>query len=141
MNHQIAFATGFQEVQCLMYYDCPVLSHYRDDKGVDYIMIWADVEENVDFCHVIEISAENLIAYKNNEITARQVIELSPAIWYCTGQFIRGMDNIAYGERIAQDDIPESRRPTADSYLKPKEPITDTEQTLPVSPDDAESMS
>ena len=50
-------------------------------------------------------------------------------------------NNVHQVECLMYHDGPVAARPTANSYLYVKEPITSQEQTLPVSPGDAENTS
>jgi hypothetical protein len=133
MNTQ--FATGLNEVQNLMWYDGPILSHYRDDQDRDWIVVWADLFKApdgtvVDIWHAVSINKGDLEAYLKNEITLLQVEERAEAIYVCSGF----PEETTVGELTPFAEIPEDRKPTVDSFLGPYAPLTKTEGDAPSSP-------
>lgn len=130
------FATGLKEVHCLMWYDGPILSHYRDDAGRDWIVVWADLFNApdgtvVDIWHAVSITKADLESYYKNEITLLQVEERATEIYVCNGF----PEETTVGELTPFVEIPEDRRPTADSFLGPFVPYTYGRGGAPSSPD------
>lgn len=139
-NPEIVFATGLVEVECLYYYDGPLLSHYRDAGGQDYIMMWTDIDEEFEYWFAVQITPEDLKAYFTDQITSLQVLERAAVIYDCKAPFISD-ENSGTGKIIAFADIPQEQRPTADSWLRLSKYLTATESSAPATPGDAEPTS
>lgn len=135
MNTQ--FATCLKEVHCLMWYDGPILSHYRDDQGRDWLVVWTDFTETEELWHAVLVSKADLEAYYKNEITLLQVEERSLEIYTCSGF----PEETSVGVLTPFSEIPEVRRPTADSFLGPFVPYTYGRGDAPSSPDVAGTVS
>lgn len=112
------FALNLQEVKNLLWYDGPVISHYRDGEQ-DYIVIWVDVDIDTDiqYWYSVAISRNNLDAYVFGYISLYEVLKLSTEIYSCVGVFV-DEENAAHGTLIQFDDIPKEKLPTKDSFLQ-----------------------
>jgi len=127
---KIKFAENLEEVQCLMWYDGPMMSVYRDTPTNRlFLIIWCDIlDDGTWVSHAIEMSQETHDLHMTNQITSRQVMERSPTIWLCESF------DLGIGEHVLYSQIPEDRRPTEDSFLGPYGTTTGPVAVSPASP-------
>jgi hypothetical protein len=111
------FTQRLKEVECLMWYDGPLLVHYRDGKQ-DYVAVIADFVGNIDHWHVIKVEEHDMKSYMKNKVTLLQLMERSPAIYHCVGNWLNA--GVAVGDPIPFASIPSDRRPSAKSFLRTK---------------------
>lgn len=111
------FAQRLKEVECLMWYDGPLLVHYRDGKQ-DYVAIIADIVDGLDNWHVIQTSEPDMKLYRKNKVTLLQLMERSSGIYFCQGNWLN--NGVAVGDQIPLSAIPNDSRPTEKSFLRPK---------------------
>ena len=109
------FTQRLKEVDCLMWYDGPLLVHYRDGKQ-DYVAVIVDIVGNVDAWHVIKVEEHDMRAYRKNKVSLLQLMERSPAIHRCVGAWLN--NGVAVGDPVPFSSIPNDERPTSKSFLK-----------------------
>jgi hypothetical protein len=109
------FTQRLKEVDCLMWYDGPLLVHYRDGKQ-DYIAVIVDIVNNVDSWHVIKADEHNTKLYRKNKISLLTLMERAPEIYRCTGAWLN--NGVAVGDPIPFSAIPHDERPSAKSFIK-----------------------
>ena len=132
------FANNMVPVETLMWYDGPIIVHYRDDKH-DFLMLWSDVEwkssqEQTLFYLVCHVTRNDMAAYLANKITTLSLMKRSMAIYECVEQAIpdktavngvrwtHWLENgVATGRRVEFNSIPADSLPSKNSYLRPKE--------------------
>lgn len=139
----LKFADGFHEVECLLYYDGPLVSHYRDSNGADYIVAWTDLGEEYDYWYAIEVPTPALAQFGRNQLSLRQLMEQAPRMYECKTRF--GVDDIhnspvgtVYGFLVTWDNVPIDRRPSVDSFMFPNEPYVPPVKIELGAPDDTE---
>ena len=111
------FTQRMKEVECLMWYDGPMLVHYRDGKQ-DYIAVIADIENGIDNWHVIQVSETDMKLYRKNKVTLLQLMERSSGIYFCRGNWLNG--GVSVGDLIPLSAIAVDCRPTDKSFLRRK---------------------
>jgi hypothetical protein len=109
------FTQRLKEVKCLMWYDGPMLVHYRDGKR-DYLAVIVDYVDNIDHWHVIEVAEHDMRSYMKNKVTLLQLMERSPAIHRCVGSWLNG--GVAVGDPVPFSSIPNDERPSDKSFLR-----------------------
>lgn len=97
------------------YYDGPVVALYELN-GKKYIGIWvATTDLNVDTWLVGEIDDATLSAFSANQVSLREVLECSPALY-------KGETSCLYlvepMRQVSWADVPEEQKPHPDSYLQ-----------------------
>jgi hypothetical protein len=110
------FTQNLKDIECLMWYDGPMLVHYRDGKQ-DYIAIIADIVDGIDNWHMIQVNEQDIKLYLKNKVTLLQLMERSSGIYFCRGNWLN--DGVAVGDPIPLSAIPVSHRPTSRSFLRP----------------------
>ena len=68
-------ATGLIKVFDLLEYDGPVLSHFKDERGNNFLFYWVDNNANVNRWLVWRITSLQLYHYLRNEISLKDVME------------------------------------------------------------------
>lgn len=96
----------------LIYFDGPLLSHFKSKTGGDYFYYWCDVDENYNRWLVFEV--ENLYQYLTGEVSLRELIEDANPIY-----IVDIDDDLQYHRNIRlAGSLPESYLPDADSYYE-----------------------
>jgi hypothetical protein len=68
-------AVGLQKVFDLLEYDGPILSHFKDERGQNFLFYWVDNDERVNRWLVWRVTDLQLYRYLRNEISLKEVME------------------------------------------------------------------
>ena len=112
------FATALTHVETLSYYDRPLLEHWKDTNGQDFLMVWHD--ENQDFVtwYAVPVSPENLAKFLERDldkaIDLRQIFFATPTVWRIEANSF--VYDVTQGVALAPANIPNDLLPGDGSY-------------------------
>ena len=148
---------NFIHIEDLLYYDGPLLSHYKAG-GQDWLVVWYDrvptgtmrfipelgieVEVHLYLHHAFPITAENFVKVTaapstGNAITLREAMESATAMYRVEDDGLYRDDHELHGELVQFKDIPEDGLPTVGSYVvfeSNEAPLTSADSVQPGSP-------
>ena len=117
----LKFADGFHEVLCLLYYDGPLLSYYRDTIGRHFLVLWVDEVGDDWIYYAMEFQTDDLAKYFKDELDLLGLMERAVSIHECVDNFVD--TDGAVGKKIEFTDIPEDRKPKPDAFCEVPEAI------------------
>jgi len=76
--------TDLKRVADLIYYDGPIVSHFKNQPGDDYLYCWSDSDEHYNRWLIFRVSRQALNDYLTQQLTLRDLM-LNPAdrFLYC----------------------------------------------------------
>ncbi|MCT3758327.1 hypothetical protein HZQ19_01255 [Elizabethkingia anophelis] len=100
----------------LIAFEAPLLSHFYDENGKNYLLNWLDSNDIVNRWLLFEIQQIDLFDYFSQKKSLRNLIKESEEIVY----FIDIDDNINYNQIILsnKNDIPNNYLPEKDSFFE-----------------------
>lgn len=119
MSTNTTFATDLAEVECIFYYDGPLLTHERDDQGRDWLMLLVDTETVptangpmlTEVWLAIQPAPGVVSRYLASEVSLREAMRTATSIYRCDAKPTGAGSLVAYG------DLPEDLLPTDDSFI------------------------
>lgn len=115
-NTEMNFA-GFKKVSDLIYFDGPLLSHYIDHNGDNYLFMWIDSNSSFNRWLYFRIDNNTLSLYLAKELSLREVI-IRQANPICFMVDIDNQVNYHNNKVIIWDNFPMDLLPDADSYYE-----------------------
>lgn len=152
------FATQLTHVETLSYYDRPLLEHWRDTNGQDFLMVWQDESQESVTWYAVPVNPETLAKFLEHDldmaITLREVILAAPTIWRVEANSF--VYDVTEGVALTPAAIPEDHMPLDGSYchvdtytdwevrraagLQGEAPINIIDPVEPASPDEVETV-
>lgn len=116
------FANTLTAIECLSYYDRPLLMQFVDPStGVFWLAAWIDESPETVQWHMIQVSAKDMVRLLSKDyktaLTLRQAIERSPAVYRCSANTF-DYGSITEGELITPASISEEAMPSDGSYVR-----------------------
>ncbi|GBC61773.1 hypothetical protein DENIS_2735 [Desulfonema ishimotonii] len=104
------------KVADLIYFDGPLLSHFKNKNSENYLYYWCDAD-NLNRWLIFRVSSQDLTLYLNKEITLYELI-INPIDGFLYSVDID--ENMEYRNifMVQPDDLPESYIPEIDSYYE-----------------------
>lgn len=110
-----------KKISDLIFFEGPVLSHFKDKYGKDILFYWVDLDENFNRWLVIQVSEKQLYNYLLKNISLRNIFE-TPVndIFYS----VEIGDTLKYNNviQIFKDDLNEKYVPEEGSYFESELP-------------------
>ena len=108
---------GLQKISDLLEYEGPILSHFKDSKGNNYLYYWVDFTEEVNRWLIWRISDEQLYNYLKGAKSLKDLIE-SPNKEYIYSVEIDVNLNYNNVQAINIDNLPSSYLPEEETHYK-----------------------
>ena len=102
------------KVADLIYFDGPLLSHFRSEYGDNYLYYWFDANENFNRWLVFRVADKSLNDYLSGEVSLRELVE-NP--WDGFVYLVDIDDDLGFHNLQMVQDLPSSYLPKADSYF------------------------
>jgi hypothetical protein len=105
----------FKKIADLIYYEGPLLSHYKSPRGEDYLFYWTDVNEEFNRWMIVRVDSRSLQKYLEKKIPLRELVS-NPNDGFV---YFADIDNdIKYHniKIVLAKDIPEEYIPSEESF-------------------------
>ncbi len=66
--------TDLRRVADLIYYDGPILSHFKNNQGDDYLYCWSDADEIYNRWLIFRVSRQSLNKYLTRQLSLRELM-------------------------------------------------------------------
>jgi hypothetical protein len=130
INHTLNGAVPFQglkKIADLLFYEQPILSHYRDVFNNDLLLYWIDYSEHYDRWLLIQVTRDSIYQYLIGDITLASIISKpNNNVYY----ILDSTDDIDFNSAkiIFKGELPENYFPSQNSfYGMPFPDVYDTE--------------
>lgn len=112
---------GLNKISDLIFYDGPILSHFKDKYGKDIIFYWVDFNNNYNRWLIFQVSEKNLYSYLLNHASLQQLFDSVENDVFYTAEI--GHDfNYENIHIIYKEDLNDKYYPEINSYFKSELP-------------------
>ena len=116
-------------VEDLEYCDGPLVSHFTNGRGGDFLRYWVDVEDNITRWMIVRVSENDIIRLANRVESLDMVLPVK-----CQDDFVYFVDSNNSGDQVVRlvylGKIPDAYTPDKESFLRPPELVN--ERSFPV---------
>ena len=102
------------KVADLIYFDGPLLSHFKNEYGDNYFYYWCDVNENFNRWLIFRVADKSLNGYLSGAISLRELIE-KPSDGFV--YLVDIDDDLEFHNLQMVQDLSDDYLPEADSYF------------------------
>lgn len=103
------------KVDDLIYYDGPILSHYTDANGDDYLFYWVDYNEDYNRWLIWNLKKDDILSYLDKNKTLRDLIDNNSTFFFVLDKDYNQESEISY--LVPRANLPNEYIPVEGSYF------------------------
>ena len=106
---------NYEHIEDLLYYDGPLLSVYQENSSTTKVLfLWMDVTDSTNIWAILNVSEEDILALKTNQITLLKVLNKQESFLTFETDSELNVSNV---REFITLDFPKELLPSEDSYL------------------------